>query len=446
MMQTVTTTSSGMSPESFLAKLTQGLPLMNSQGRELPRSIPFRKWDGENRRWEPTQALICAVDNGNDAFKGAMLHAKTPTMTTKRIITAYMPARKLRGGEGVVTWQVNTSEEFWVGEDAVESKKVENLPIGMTHERLYDERYQSYLAACLVELLIEAGYGQRGNDGCVLGGWQGEHNLYCSFGVPNEEVTLAGPTAEASAALRLIFNVPFSVARTDERGQKTQWVVRLVEINAYPQSFASFATWYYSIDGTPIDTRIIKHVTIDVGGGQTHSCEVDLIHRQDAPVKLRMEAKLLGEGTIRIARSMRDALRAQHAGIRLSDPAAQYALMTRQVAVSGELTDIDALVSEVITARSKQLLSPILEYVQEGQNFLMFTGGGRVLLEQQLREMVAPTRSEGQYLFIAPKLAPVLNAIGGYVLAQAAAKKILAAAAEQQRSLSASSASLSVPR
>ena len=56
----------------------------------------------------------------------------------------------------------------------------------------------------------------------------------------------------------------------------------------------------------------------------------------------------------------------------------------------------------------------------------MFTGGGRVLLEQQLREMVAPTRSEGQYLFVDPKLAPVLNAIGGYVLAQAAAKKILA--------------------
>jgi len=416
-----------MSQDSFLWKLTHGQPLVTSRGRDLPRSLPFRKWDIENRRWEPTQALIAAIDNGNDAFKGAMLHAQTPTMTTKRIITAYTPARKLRGGEGVVTWQVNDSEEFWVGEDAVESKKVETLPIGMTDERLHDPRYQSYLAACLVELLMASGYGKRGNDGRLLPEWQGEYNLYSSFGVPNEEISLAGPTAETSAALRLIFNVPFHITRTDERGQKTGWLVRLVEINPYPQSFASFASWYYTTDGTPIDTRIVKHVTIDIGGGQTHSCEVDLIHRQDAPIKLRMEAKLLGEGTISIARPMKDAIRAQHKAVRLTDSAAQYALMTRQIAIAGELTDINDLVAEVITARSKQLLGPVLEYVQEGQNFLMFTGGGRVLLEQQLREMVAPTRSESQYLFVDQKLSPVLNAIGGYILAQATAMKILAA-------------------
>src|SRR5712692_6625656 len=72
-MQTITTTS--MSPNSYLWKLTQGLPLITSQGRELPRTIPYRKWDMEKHRWEPTTALVCAVDNGNDAFKGAMLIA-----------------------------------------------------------------------------------------------------------------------------------------------------------------------------------------------------------------------------------------------------------------------------------------------------------------------------------------------------------------------------------
>ncbi len=425
-MQSVTT-AMNMSPESFLSKLTQKLPLVTSRGRDLPRSLPFRRLNADVRQWEPTQALIAAIDNGNDAFKGAMLHVGQPVMTTKRIITAYTPARKLRGGEGVVTWQVNDSEEFWIGEDAVESKKVESLPIGMTDERLHDQRYQCYLAACLVELLIAAGYGQLDRDGRLIGEWQGEYDLYTSFGIPNEEITISGPTKEASNALRLIFNVPFAISRTDEHGVTTRWVVRLVEINPYPQSFASFACWYYTVDGTPISTRIVKHVTIDIGGGQTHSCEVDLIHRQDAPVKLRMEAKLLGEGTISIARPVKDAIRAQYRGVRLSDAAAQHALMTQQVAVAGELTDINHLVAEVIIARSKQLLSPVLEYIQEGQNFLMFTGGGRVLLEQQLREMVGTTRTEGQYLFVDPTLSPVLNAIGGYVLAQAAAIKILAA-------------------
>jgi hypothetical protein len=233
--------------------------------------------------------------------------------------------------------------------------------------------------------------------------------------------------------LRQIYNVPFQVVRTDEHGQKTQWLVRLVEISPYPQSFGSFASWYYTLDGTPVDTRIVRHVTIDIGGGQTHSCEVDLIRRQDAPVKLRMEAKLLGEGTISIARPMRDAIRSQYKGVRLSDSAAQYALMTRQVAVAGELTDIDSLVAETISARSKQLLGPILELIQEGQNFLMFTGGGRVLLEQEIRDMVAPTRTASQYLFVNQELSPVLNAIGGYVLAQASASKILAAASTSAR-------------
>jgi hypothetical protein len=129
-MQAITTTS-GMSPNSYLWKLTQGLPLITSQGRELPRSLPFRKWDGETRRWEPVQALIAAIDNGNDAFKGAMLHKQTPTMTTKRILTAYTPARKLRGGEGVVTWQVNNSEEFGSAKMPLKAKRLRTCQLAL---------------------------------------------------------------------------------------------------------------------------------------------------------------------------------------------------------------------------------------------------------------------------------------------------------------------------
>src|SRR5207245_4444090 len=64
-----------------------------------------------------------------------------------------------------------------------------------------------------------------------------------------------------------------------DQGQVTTWILRLVEISPYPQSFASFAAWYYTLDGTPIETDIVKHVTLDIGGGQFHSCEVDILHQ-----------------------------------------------------------------------------------------------------------------------------------------------------------------------
>jgi len=164
------------------------------------RQLPFLRWDGQAGKTVATTATIASVDNGNDAFKGAMLHAHTPSLRTRRIVTAYAPASILRAGEGITTWQVNDSEPFWVGEDALLSAQAESLPIGTTEQRLPDERYQHFLFACLVELLQEAGYGTSVSD------WQGEYNLYLSFGLPNEEVTRNGVTAPVNHALQQIFN------------------------------------------------------------------------------------------------------------------------------------------------------------------------------------------------------------------------------------------------
>ncbi len=75
-----------------------------------------------------------------------MLHAHTPFLHTKRIITAYAPGKELGSGDGITTWQVNDSERFWIGDDALQTK-AESLPIGMTETRLSDERYRRYLFA-----------------------------------------------------------------------------------------------------------------------------------------------------------------------------------------------------------------------------------------------------------------------------------------------------------
>lgn len=402
-------------PKSFLAALLQRRPLTLSNGQPLSRFVPFRMQETLSGQRTETTALIVAIDNGNDAFKSAILHAEKPTLVTKRIVTAYAPAKTIRLGEGVTTYQVNHGEPFWIGDDAVSVPQSESLPVGLTPERLPDERFQSYFAACLIALLIEAGYAP------------GTHDLYASFGIPNEEITLQGARPEVSQALRLLFNVPFAVECTDEQGQRTSWNIRLVELTPYPQSFGAFAAWYYTLDGRPGETTVVRHVTLDIGGGQCHECTVDLDARLDGRVKLRMAASLLGEGTIAIARAAREAVRARHPGIHLTNAQAQQVLLTRRVIVGGHRIAVDDLVEDVIAARSQHLFTRMLPFVQEGRNFLLFTGGGSALLEQPLRMMVMPTRTQNQYLFVPPAFSPILNVMGGYVLAQASAQKALAA-------------------
>ena len=55
----------------------------------------------------------------------------------------------------------------------------------------------------------------------------------------------------------------------------------------------------------------------------------------------------------------------------------------------------------------------------------MFTGGDSLLLSHSLRRMVSTKRSLQSVLFVPDELAPVLNAIGGYVLAQASAQRLV---------------------
>ncbi len=206
-------TETTIHPDSFLARLCSQEPLINTAGKEPLRQIPFLRWDSSSGRKVSTTATLVSVDNGNDAFKGAMLHVHTPFLRTRRIVTAYAPAKKLGGtSEGVTTWQVNDSEEFWIGEDAL-MMKAESLPIGMTGDRLPDERYRRSLFACLVELLLEAEYGTPSYE------FQGEYDLYLSFGLPNEEVSRGGVNETVRRALTPFFNttpIPFAVPMNAE--------------------------------------------------------------------------------------------------------------------------------------------------------------------------------------------------------------------------------------
>lgn len=305
--------------------------------------------------------------------------------------------------------------------------KAESLPIGMTDERVGDERYQHVLLAFLVELLREAGYENPTRQ------WQGEYDLALSLGLPNEEISRNGVKDAVQRVLQQLLQVPHEVRRTNEEGQVQTWKLRLVDLNPYPQTFGSFLTWYYRLDGAAIDTEIVKHVTMDIGGGQFHTCTVTIEPQREGKPRLRMQAALLDEGTIAIARAVREHLRSQHAGIRLSDVQAQQVLVSGYVTIGGRRTSVRDLVAEVLRSRSQKVLTHMRHLLQEDQTFLMLTGGGSILLAQSLEDLVRAKRSQQTFLFVPKELASVLNAIGGYVLAQATAQKRVQTATETAR-------------
>lgn len=415
-------------PDSFLAKVMADTPLLNSKGqRGLIEEVPSQRWNRETFAWSPITAKVACIDNGNESLKGVMPVVNSPYLARLRMPTAYTPAKKLRGGDGRLTWRVNGSEEFWMGDDALETKKAESLPVGFSPERFPDHRFQRFIAAFQVELLVRAGYGKRDAAGKLLGGMQGEFNVCLAIGLPPEEVDRNGATHEAREALKYIFNKPFEVVRVDEQGKETTWRLFFVEFIPYGQTFGSFYAWYYTLEGTPIATNIDRCITLDIGGGQSHMCEVEIVRRRDEPrPRLRMSAQQIGEGTILIARGVSEAIRQQYNTIQLSDAEAQYVLSSGMISVGGRRHAVDDIVGQVIKSRADNLNSLVLKYLQDGQSFLMFTGGGSVLLRETLFHLASTHRRADSFYFIPSDVAPFLNAIGGLGLAQTSAQQAIA--------------------
>jgi hypothetical protein len=100
-------------------------------------------------------------------------------------------------------------------------------------------------------------------------------------------------------------------------------------------------------------------------------------------------------------------------------------LLSGAVTLEGRRVRVDEIVAQVISARTQYLMTGLLPLLQERQNFVMVTGGGSLLLSRQLRHLVNTRRAGESVLFVPGEFAPVLNAIGGYMLAQASAQRVV---------------------
>src|SRR5579859_1555389 len=100
-----------------------------------------------------------------------------------------------------------------------------------------------------------------------------------------------------------------------------------------------------------------------------------------------------GDGTIAMARVARETLRTRYQGIHSSDAEAQHMLVSGTIPIERRRNDIRNILSKVVAARSRNLFAQLLPLLQEGQTFLMFTGGGSILLAEHLHELVCAKRS-----------------------------------------------------
>jgi hypothetical protein len=418
MAMTTTTNSAAISPPtgrivpgSWLDMLTAGAPLRDDLRGELPQTVQFRG----------VQAVPLMLDHGNAQFKFALPNTSAqrrthgPRLVTGAVSTATQPAEQVRGGQGIRTWYVGDGEHwsapFWFGDDVLSED--DSLTIGETAERLGSDHHRNVVYAMLVHALIQAGHQP------------GAHHLLLGFGVPVEEVQAEGTIAATKDALRDAFRKRTVQVRLDDPGLGRQvWTLHLVSHAALPQSLGAFTAWSHTLWGTMLDHRVRQVAVIDIGGGHTQRMHVTV--KGQGSTQPQVVGNLYGAGTVRMAETLRQKLR-QHPrynDLDLSMGAYQRILRDRWVLRGGRREDIGAIVDDTLNSEGARLLDRTADDWKERSQFVICTGGGSVLLREQLQTLAAKyDRDPESYLLMPDEVAATANAVGGFVQLMAIARR-----------------------
>lgn len=353
-------------------------------------------------------ALIpVAIDNGNDALKGATLRAEPAAegapgpalLTTIRVPTAFAVAQPIQGRQEV-TYACD-GVNFWVGETAL-AHAGDALRVGPTVQRLGDARQRWFIAAGIVELLRAAGYPP------------GEHPIALTLAVPNteivierdvkgnEQLTLDGPTRALLTSY--LKGATWVVTRTDDAGEPERWTITVASVLPQAQTTGTVIALTRAPNGKPVFDVAGMRV-VDIGGGDLHVCEVtfrpaQLINRRP------------GDGTIRIARALRGER--AFAGLIKNDVESQQALVRGTITRASRQVSIADAVQQAIASKGNAIVADVLGELRDSQQFVAITGGGVLLLHDLLADVLQQeAKQEGSdYLLVDGPLASQLNAIG----------------------------------
>jgi hypothetical protein len=349
-----------------------------------------------------------AIDNGNDALKGATLR-RDPALsddlpirsllTTIRLPTAFALAQEIQGRQEIS--YCCDGETFWTGEVALRHQG-DALRLGPTIQRLDDERQRWFIGAGIVETLRRAGYPP------------GEHAIALTLAVPNTEIVierdergreqLTLDTRTRESLTRLLKGKVWQITRNDDDRQPEQWTIRVSAILPQAQTTGTVVAVTRTPNGR-VSLDLDGMRVIDIGGGDLHVCEV----RFDPAQMLNRRP---GDGTIRIARVLRND-RAFAQTIR-NDVEAQQALIHQRILRASRSVSIANEVRQAIASKGNAIVADVLAELRDSTHFVAITGGGVLLLSDLLQEVLRHEAKEPgrDYLLIDGPLASMLNVVG----------------------------------
>ena len=99
---------------------------------------------------------------------------------------------------------------------------------------------------------------------------------------------------------------------------------------------------------------------------------------------------------------------------KFNDVTAQYALVSRQALISGKMQKIVREVDSVINSYGQDLVGKMLEIFQNTQRYMIITGGGVILLQDTIIDLLNASglEPERDYFVVNHSLASVLNSSG----------------------------------
>jgi hypothetical protein len=340
-----------------------------------------------------------AIDNGNDALKGAVLDAES-RLHTIRIPTAFANAQEIQGVQEITY----TSEgvAYWIGETALHHRGAA-LKIGPTRIRLGDDRQRFFIGAGIVELLRTAGYAP------------GSYQIALTIAVPNTEILIErgdgeGPeqltvdSATREVIVQHLKGKVWTITREDDSRVPEQWSIRIVTALPQAQSVGTIV----AASRSPMGKRLLDLdgvTVIDIGGGDLHVCQFEF-------EPTRMINRRPGDGTIRIAKLLRNDR--AFAKLIKNDVEAQQALVTRKVRRSSQMEDIGAAVDRAIATEGQAMIADVTAELRDSGYFVVITGGGVLLLNGLLTDVLGhEDKVAGKdYLLVDGPLASRLNVIG----------------------------------
>jgi hypothetical protein len=402
------------------------------------------------RVWSPVlgkyvDMIFGSIDGGNSANKNAFIETRFVReagggshtenhVKMVRVPTAYQVRKKIRHGEGKVTYRVmdgTNPEYFWMGTNVV--AEGDALPNGTTLQRLNHKRYSPYTLATVIDGLMEAGHkaevidsktGLPVIDEATGKPLAAEKHLTLAYGVRDDEIeSVAGKQFMDPELEKAINDLARSwvIERYDQDGTLHTWHLRIHYIFPAAQTLGSVFAYIFQLNG---GLALSKKNILCLDGGQKDLQKL----RVSLQGGLNATGGTIGRGAVLFTDTLIEAAKDYH--LQLTPAQAHLALKDGYVVLGGDETPLHQVIEAgVRESNIESILGVTLNHIDEaGDAHLLFVGGLACFAQADILNLIGPKglkRTTQQYFICDSNISAYMNALGllAYCLFQLKKKK-----------------------